>query len=184
MTEYVATCNASSHDTITAGGDGATIELVARSNGNRKMETFLSADKARTFARGILALADGIDGGEEKDEAKPSRPVKVGDRVRVVRNAYDYEDRGYIGRVGTLAFIDTDDQPYRVAFDDYDYWWCAEVELVDEPTALESDAEAPAVDKPAQDRETFIRRAADLASELEIFDDNAVVSMARFLAGE
>jgi hypothetical protein len=249
MSEYVATCTASRHDTITAVGDGTTIELAARSHGERKMETFLSADKARTFARGILALADRIDGGEEKGEAEfsdtppvgtrvrvleasgipaargmlgtvydltdqpgrlkvlmdepwdgfgyhkvyadrweivdePARPVKVGDRVRVVRNAYDYEDRGYVGRVGTLKVIDTDEQPYRVTFDDDDYWWCAEVELVDEAPDAVSAPEAPAVDKPADERETFIRRAADLASELEIFDDNAIVSMARFLAGE
>ncbi|MFI9123828.1 hypothetical protein ACIGW0_31305 [Streptomyces bikiniensis] len=68
---------------------------------------------------------------------------KVGDRVRVVRNAFEYEGDKNVGAVGTLVEIDAHDfqQGYRVVIgnDDEDGWWCAEVEpapvdVVTEPT--------------------------------------------------
>ncbi|MEU1037643.1 hypothetical protein [Streptomyces sp. NPDC005907] len=83
MSEYTAVCNASSRDVIGARIDGDSVELAARSYGEHKMETYLDPTKARTFARGILALADEIDGGE----AKPAdtRP-KVGDKLLVLED--------------------------------------------------------------------------------------------------
>ncbi|MGV9546803.1 hypothetical protein [Streptomyces ardesiacus] len=136
MTEYTATCNASSRDTITARvADGMSVELEARFSGEYKGEAYLTPTKARTFARGILALADEIDGGEAEEAPALRRIPKVGDRVRVVRSAPG--DRGrHEGDVGTLDIVDANDPEltYRVRLTDRTTWWCAEVEPVgDEP---------------------------------------------------
>jgi hypothetical protein len=260
---YRAQCRWEQGDYMTVHGVGSSVQINAYQSNEFTSNAQLDPDDARTFGRGILALADEVDEGEDKpakhdgtlpvgtrvrvlkahglpwatgklgtvyaltdqpgrlkvhvdepsvgfldkfyadrweviDEPAP-RSVKVGDRVRVVRNTFDYEDRSYIGRIGTLKVIDADEQPYKVAFDNGGYWWCAEVELVDEapdavaapePLAdwerdlLECVAEASTADEPADVRETFIRRAAELAVEVGIYDGDAIVSMARFLAGE
>lgn len=243
---YRAQCQHERDDFMNAFVVGTAVHIQAYGEGESASSVSLDASAARTFARGILALAGEIDGGEASkpavrsvkigdrlrvtrdrlevadvrvgdvavvvefvsddesgdfravvdggrwrfgpenignglefvDEApkdeQQTTSVKVGDTVRVVRNAMDYEGLENVGRVGTLTRIDPDDQPYQVRFDD-EYWWCAEVELVDEPTTTEALAD---------DRETFVRRAAQLAHELNIWDGDAVVSMARFLAGE
>ncbi|MYR43117.1 hypothetical protein [Streptomyces sp. SID5910] len=64
MTEYTATCNSRPSDSVTARADGRSVELEMRVSGDYRGEAYLTPDKARTFARGILALADEIDGGE------------------------------------------------------------------------------------------------------------------------
>jgi hypothetical protein len=131
MTEYIAQCAIDGNDTITARRSAERVELAPRSG----PEVYLDTDKARTFARGILALTDEIDGGEVVKIVRSSA-VEVGDRVRVVRNAYSFEGNENVGRVGILKEITPEDaQSHRVSFSDDAYgWWCAEVELVeDEP---------------------------------------------------
>ncbi|MGI5404182.1 hypothetical protein ACQEVG_32970 [Streptomyces sp. CA-135486] len=81
MTEYVAKCWADEADTITASVQGESVELAASSNGLHRMEAYLKSAKTREFARGLLALADEIDGG------KATEPVKVGDTVRVLHDS-------------------------------------------------------------------------------------------------
>jgi hypothetical protein len=54
------------------------------------MDAYVSPASARTFARGILALADEIDGGEVAEApVKPSLP-KVGDRIRILVDGAEY----------------------------------------------------------------------------------------------
>ncbi|MFJ3248374.1 hypothetical protein [Streptomyces sp. NPDC086782] len=134
MTEYDVACSSDSRDILTARIDGGTVELLAERGGLHKMEVYAQPDAARTFARGILALADEIDGGEAP-ELKPCAAPKIGDRVRIMRNSPS-DGGDNVGTVGILAAIDSADTvlPYRVALPGSSYdWWCAEVELVDEP---------------------------------------------------
>ncbi len=80
MTEYTATCAIDEADTITAARYGRRVELEPSGT----TEVYLDPAPARTFARGILALADEIDGGEKAEVKADTRP-KVGDRVRVTK---------------------------------------------------------------------------------------------------
>ncbi|MGW1268151.1 hypothetical protein [Streptomyces sp. NPDC002491] len=134
MTEYTAECRISSFDTMRARiDDGEDVSIDAVKRGDVTMNVFLRPDDARTFARGIIALADEIDGGEAA-EAEPTRAPQAGDRVRVVRNSPRSTDE-HIGECGTLKRVDEFDDrlPYLVDLPTNSYWWCAEVELVDEP---------------------------------------------------
>jgi hypothetical protein len=79
MTLYTATCAIDEDDTVTAMRSENRVELESSS----RASVFLDPGPARTFARGILALADEIDGGEA--EASASLP-KIGTRFRVTRN--------------------------------------------------------------------------------------------------
>ncbi|MBT2412691.1 hypothetical protein J7I94_19350 [Streptomyces sp. ISL-12] len=125
MTQYTATYAIYEADTITAHRYADQVELKP-SGGT---EVYLDPAPARAFARGILALADEIDGGEAP---ALKRIPQVGDRVRVVRNAYSFEGAENVGRVGVLKEVTSEDaQSHRVSFTDDSYgWWCAEVEYV------------------------------------------------------
>ncbi|MDH6625783.1 hypothetical protein M2271_003594 [Streptomyces sp. LBL] len=143
MTEAVtAQCRWASRDYIKAYICGDSVHFDAFSNDKHEADSALRPNEVREFARGILALADEIDGGEAKAEAPKPAP-KVGDRVRVVRNAYVGDGAANVGNVGRLARTDIYDDKcqYRVELDGIG-WWCAEVELVDAP------AEAPADTRP------------------------------------
>ncbi|MFF1684459.1 MULTISPECIES: hypothetical protein [unclassified Streptomyces] len=109
MTEYIATCKTGEDDTITARADGESVELCAERNGRYMMEAYLLPANARIFARGVLALADEIDGGEQPEPA----PVKVGDRVEILPSEHNPST---VGKVGIVDRIDVWDEvlPYRV----------------------------------------------------------------------
>jgi hypothetical protein len=113
---------------------------VTNSGRGRSESTALRPDAARTFARGILALCDEIDGGEAK-EAPLATPVKVGDRVVVTQNGMVYERDENVGREGTLLSIDHADpqQPYKVDVDGDGVWWCKEVA----PVSVSAPAPSP-----------------------------------------
>ncbi len=138
MTEYKAVCSSYNRDTITARCDGDAVELSARFSDTYAGETFLAPNAARTFARGILALADEIDGGEA--EAPTLRRIpQVGDRVRVVR-AFAFEH--YTGREGILTSTTAtfrahagDLHPFVVQFPDGGDLYVAEVEYVEDESA-------------------------------------------------
>lgn len=184
MTEYIAQCRAGQYDKIVARIDGDSVELAATSHGEHQMETYLIPDDARTFARGILALADEVDGGEAKAEpATDSRP-KVGDLLRITK---DYPRHAPVktGDVITVASVDYDD---RYAAEDHvrfladgdkpgDYEWfvpLSAVEPIDEP---ESSA---AVTRPT--REAYLHQAAELLGANPSASD--LIELADYLAGE
>ncbi|MEU3285629.1 hypothetical protein [Streptomyces longwoodensis] len=126
MIEYTATCAIDEDDTVTAMRSENRVELEPSS----RASVFLDPGPARTFARGILALADEIDGGE----AEEARAIRVGDRVEIVRaERWSSAEEGRVGVVGTVD-EDDDHLPYRVV-DEHGVYiaWCAEVRRVDEP---------------------------------------------------
>lgn len=138
MTVYTAECAIDSADTITATRSSNRVELEPSS----RTEVYLDPDDARTFARGILALADEIDGGEAKEEAPaPARAPQIGDKVRILKDDPYTQAGEFVGRTGVLRAVKDGVRtvPYRVRLDDpsgtWDdgSWWVAEVELVDEP---------------------------------------------------
>lgn len=90
MTEYRAECNSRPSDSVTARSSSTSIELQMRVCGEYTGEAYLTPEKARTFARGILALADEIDGGEVQKE--PATSIKIGDRFRLTRRYLEGAD--------------------------------------------------------------------------------------------
>jgi hypothetical protein len=186
MTEHVARCNSGIDDTITARRDSGTVELRAAKHGERVMEAYLYPADARTFARGILALADEVEGGEGEAEPAPVRLPQVGDRVRIVRNGYASEGSEHVGTVGTVKEVDPRSARarYRVSLPDDDYgWYCAEVELVDEApeSAVKSPAE-PATDAPTPSpRARYIDEARALFGDT-YFEADGLIRLAQFLA--
>ncbi|MFC8583198.1 phiSA1p31-related protein [Streptomyces sp. NPDC057217] len=76
-------------------------------------------------------------------KAEPAREIKVGDRVRVVKDDEWTQTGEFVGRLGRVLEIREDGRslPFRVKLDDpsgtWDdgAWWCTEVELVDEAPA-------------------------------------------------
>ncbi|MFB7479513.1 hypothetical protein ACFUEM_08815 [Streptomyces anulatus] len=186
MTEYTAQCRAGRHDKITARIDGDSVELAATSHGAHKMETYLHTDDARTFARGILALADEADGGKvrtrpadvepepladwEKDILEPK--PKVGDRVCILRPEGCYRPE-HTGSLGLLTEIDSTDCPYRVRTDAGDIVWAYTVEP----------ASPSAVAITAPTREAYLHQAADLLGH-NPYSAHDLIKLADYLAGE
>ncbi|WP_405620327.1 hypothetical protein [Streptomyces sp. NBC_00076] len=141
MTEYTLKCESATFDgvdDITASRDGSSVGFVARKRSEFAMDAYVSPNAARAFARGILALADEIDGGEvEAEETTKSAPIKVGDKVQIVRA--EACSSHMAGRTGTVGVVDSDDPhlPYRVVDERGDYIaWAREVRKVDEPATL------------------------------------------------
>ncbi|MFF3140852.1 hypothetical protein ACFVRU_03710 [Streptomyces sp. NPDC057927] len=139
MTEHIAQCRWAPGDRSRAHVVGDAVHLDAVSDGVVQGDASLRADAARTFACGIIALADEIDGGEVVEAPKPRNP-QVGDRVRIVKDDPYTKTGVFVGRTGVVRDVKDGDRtmPYRVRLDDpsntwdEESWWCAEVELVDE----------------------------------------------------
>ncbi|MFF6928310.1 hypothetical protein [Streptomyces californicus] len=186
MTEYIAQCRAGRYDKIVARVDGDSVELAATSHGAHKMETYLDTADARTFARGILALADEVDGGEV-EPAEDSRP-KVGDLLRVTKDyprhapvktgdvitvsVTDYDSPG--GREDHVRFTASGDGPN-------DYQWFVPLSavepVIDEPVAPTTTA----VTTPT--REAHLRLAAELMGD-NPYSARSLIELADYLAGE
>ncbi|GAB1326917.1 hypothetical protein [Streptomyces sennicomposti] len=179
MTTYAAVCHANSRDVIEARVAGDSVELVARSYGERKMETYLDVDKARIFARGILALADEIDGGEQKPA---DDIIKAGDLVRIVyaKNAEDNH-----GKLATV--VSTDDgwqprtgpfHPYLVDVDGVELW-AAEVTRVGDTS--EARVEASADTTASSPRARYVEEAKTLLTGT-LHGPADIIRLAEFLA--
>ncbi|MFJ6636625.1 hypothetical protein ACIQMR_35455 [Streptomyces sp. NPDC091376] len=185
MTEtFRAQCRWEPRDFLKAHVVGDSVHVDTYFGDERVDAVSLSSAKARTFARGLLALADGIDGGEDPElkvqaDDDAAQAIKAGDRVRVL---YERADGANVraGDVFTVRSISphsvyTDRgglQPGEWAFDPN------KVEkVVDEPLKA---ADAPS--SVAPDRVALLEEARRLAGELA--PASAVLEFARFLAGE
>ncbi|MFF1625618.1 hypothetical protein [Streptomyces sp. NPDC058272] len=183
MTEYVAICSSDEDDTITASVDGKAVELLARRGGRHMMETYLPVSDARTFARGILALADEIDGGEVAEEPTVTAKwgaIKPGDKVRILIDTAECADVS-AGDVFTVHKVDE----RCVTVDDTangGHWYFSNtesIELVDDVPAEPTDVPAPA----RSSRAKYVEEAKELLGST-YFDADSLTRLAEFLAGE
>jgi hypothetical protein len=181
MTTYTAQCRHTADERIQAYTNGTSVILDGYNDGECVTAPYLPVEEARTFARGILALCDEVDGGEKPAEevVESVSAIKVGDRVRIVHALYREEHHGKIGVITSTT--DTWEprhdvvHPFRVKVDSDPYdFWAANVELVNEPT-----------DTPSDPRAELITRA-DKVMESTGLDYTAadIIALARFLAGE
>lgn len=183
MTEYTAQCRWAREDRMVARIVGDSVHIDGVSHDTIEANVSLQTAEARTFARGILALADEIDKGEataNEEAPAPARVLQLGDRVRIVRNAFRIEGEKNVGRVGTLSELDPDDrQSHRVSFSgsDDDAWWCAEVELVDEPEPAPADEPTPS----RSSRAKYVEEARELLRGTP-HDASDLTRLAEFLA--
>lgn len=181
---FRAQCNSAGGDYITAEVAGEKVELNAFNHHEYVMNAFVTVDNARTFARGILALADEIDCGEtvaETPTVTETAPLKVGDKLRVTKDDVNFAsvrvgDILTVNSVSGEAFT-TDD---KTGENGGDWYFSAEdigngLERIDEPALTIS-----------PEREALFRRAADLVKAVGARPDDpdAIVRAARFLAGE
>lgn len=141
MTEYTATCTHDSADYLTAKECTTLIKINGYRDRAHVTDVYLSPDDARTFARGILALADGIDGGEAPEPRAP----RIGDRVVIVEDDPHISTGEYIGRTGEVLAVGNVARPgltARVKFPDGHVWWCAKVRVVDDTPTVTTPAPA------------------------------------------
>ncbi|MCY0926268.1 hypothetical protein OTB20_08615 [Streptomyces sp. H27-H1] len=105
---YRAQCRWAKDDYMKALRVGDSVHLDAFDEGDDGASVSLPAADARAFARGILALADEIDGGEAPPAAEATSavdaPIKVGDDVRVLADGAEHADvlRGDVFRVARI----------------------------------------------------------------------------------
>ncbi|MYY03103.1 MULTISPECIES: hypothetical protein [unclassified Streptomyces] len=159
MTEYIAQCRYNRSDTIKARVEDKVVWLEPG-----VANVALTPADARTFARGILALADGVDGGEAETTMFPA----VGDVVRIVcpESACDPE---HVGGIGVLTRTDNTDCKYRVRLPGGEIVWAYEVEAPTKPTPNPSP------------RVAFLEEARRLVGSRDV---PQLLAVARFLAGE
>ncbi|MEU1200170.1 hypothetical protein ABZ446_28645 [Streptomyces sp. NPDC005813] len=195
MTEYTAECAIVSEDTITARQSGSRIELEP----STREGVFLDPAEARTFARGIIALADEIDGGEATVKPAPARTPREDDKVRVVEDDSTNRAGEFVGKVGTLKRIRNDyfRLRYLVEFGDGSgrhgdpvngRWNVADVELVDEPEPALADWERELLEGSADvptpvrsPRAKYIDEARALLGDT-YFEADSLTRLAEFLA--
>ncbi|KDQ65667.1 hypothetical protein [Streptomyces sp. NTK 937] len=158
MTEHKIQCTSGVGDTITACRQGEEIEFVARSLDSFTQSVYPSLADARAFARGILALADEVDGGVAT-AASNTRP-SVGDFVEITEDT----SFGYVGRRGYLRVVDENDPdyPYHVEMGNGESpfgWWTKAVRKVVDPidTAPLADWERDLLDSHATTQESTVR---------------------------
>ncbi|MFF4478733.1 hypothetical protein ACFY1A_17185 [Streptomyces sp. NPDC001520] len=179
MTEYKAVCHVNDRDTVTATIDDAGVLVVSRHRGRYVSDVCLTLEKTREFARGLLALADEIDGGEATADDCAAHDVTAGDRVVIVREWQTGTGRDD-GKSGTLVQMDPEDDnfPYQVQLDSDSRRtvWVHEVqrERAEEP----ADAPAPSV---APERMALLEEARKLVGSSDV---GHLLAVARFLAGE
>ncbi|MEU1254834.1 hypothetical protein ABZ445_16290 [Streptomyces chartreusis] len=203
MEDVKITCEGDDRDYFTAERDGRDIGLKSYHDGDFCISAYASPAKFRTFARGILALADEIDGGEVAEAPKPTRAPVVGDKVRILEDDPGNRTGEFVGLIGTLKVEDPNSfgyTPFLVWFGDGSgehgdringTWYVKRVELVDEPEPLadwERDLldEAPA-DEPAPARSyraKYVEEARELLAPFRTPGVEDVIKLAMWLANE
>ncbi|GGY88988.1 hypothetical protein CP967_31370 [Streptomyces nitrosporeus] len=184
MTEYKIECIGDPRDTLEAFNDGEDIIFFSRHDGSTKVSVYVSPADARTFARGILALADEVDGGEA-EPAPDSRP-RVGDRLRVTKNN-PRSAPAETGDIITVSAVDYDDPNsedcirYLAAGDEPgDYQWFVPLSAV-EPVSDEPESTSETA-KPSRAR--LLEAAMDAMSGSGTYTASDLIELADYLAGE
>jgi hypothetical protein len=185
MTVYTAQCYTDRRDTVTATVDSNAVWLEPSG-----VAVGMQPDDARTFARGILALADEVDEGEKAAESTPAeeptvRGIKVGDKARVLVDGAEGAEvlRGDVFVVsrlsGSTIIVDFEegDRTYK--------WYFREAEslekVTDEPVIDAS--KIVVLDDSAPARAALLSQARDLMSG-EDYTAHDLIALADYLAGE
>ncbi|MGP3750841.1 hypothetical protein [Streptomyces sp. IBSNAI001] len=179
MTEYIAQCRYNRSDTIKARvGD----EVVWLEPGDDNVA--LSPAAARTFARGILTLADEVDGGEApvKTDTRP----KVGDKVRVLE---DSANGATVKRGDILTVLDVNDHEVETEGQGYGGRWYLDHDKVEvaapladwERDMLKEDDTLP---KPTRSRAALLDAATDLMHYSSTYTAHDLITLAEYLAEE
>ncbi|MGW6638519.1 hypothetical protein [Streptomyces cyaneofuscatus] len=177
MTENMIECASGVGDTIDVQeSDSGGLRFVARRHGDFKSDLFASRADARTFARGILALADEVDGGDATVEPAPAVKIgdpqmpTVGDRVRVLTDDANHAEVA-MGDVFTVTSIGRSDFLTDAGW----YFRTEDVEILPaEPTTA-------TVTRPT--REAYLHRAAELLGATRT-TASELIRLADYMAGE
>jgi hypothetical protein len=183
MTVYTARCYTDRRDTVTATVDSNAVWLEPSG-----VAVGMQPDDARTFARGILALADEVDGGETAEATPAEEPtvrgIKVGDKVRIlVDGAEDAEVS--VGDILTVVRV----HGVVIIVDDYvngGYWYFREAESLEKVTGepVIDTSKIVVLDDSAPTRAAFLEQAMDLMSGSQTYTAVDLTELADYLAGE
>jgi hypothetical protein len=182
-TQHTAQCRHDDGQRLTAYHNGTSVIVEAFADDEMATEPFLTPADARTFARGILALADEVDGGEKAADPKPA--IKVGDRVRIITAG----SRGARVRAGEIYTVrDVADYDIRVAGAGANGLWYLnpdDVERVDDEPVIDASKIVALDDSaPTRSRAALLEQAADLMINSQTYTAFDLTELADYLAGE
>jgi hypothetical protein len=176
MTEHIAQCRYDADQRVKAGQNGTSVIFTAYAEGSAVSDPFLTPADARTFARGILALADEVDGGEVAEMST----VKVGDSVRVMTDGANFADVK-AGDVFTVRGLDAAD-PGDI---DAGGWIFrpTDVEKINDKPVIDM-SKVVALDDSAPSRAALLEQAMDLMSGSQTYTATDLTELADYLAEE
>ncbi|MCQ6554742.1 hypothetical protein NPS70_16275 [Streptomyces sp. C10-9-1] len=184
-------CNLRAGDYLWAERSHDEVFIKAFDSREYVVGVLVAPAELRTFARGLLALANATDGGEEDAPEEQVTPaIKVGDRVRVVKDDSRFRTGEFVDKSGIL--MEADGTSFLIKFGDgtaehgdpdNGTWWVEEVELIESAGA--DAACAPVVapdDAPSSPRASLLDKACEYLPKGASGAD--LVAVARFLEGE
>lgn len=173
MTIHTLECRHANRDYLTAQRDGLSTSVIiaASFDDGEQGAVYAEVAEARAFARGILALADEIDGGEAV--ASDGGAPKVGDDVLITKEFPDGTG-SYTGSTGQLLSVNPSDGRFPYEVDVQGYGPCAAHAVRKAPETPKSFATPRSIALLAEAR-AMLSSAAPMES---------VVHLARFLGGE
>ncbi|WP_228973442.1 hypothetical protein [Streptomyces sp. DH12] len=199
MSKHTATCKYDAGDTIAANVANHDVRLLVRSTSDETAHIYLSPADARDFARGILVVADEVEGrgqktGEERTTTSPMS-VNIGDRLRVTRDCLESaavrvgDVVTVTGRYGSAFHTDDAEHPGMARWHFSTANLGDGLEFVDDPESSEAapnPASGPTADEPVPDvlasRLEALRAAREFAGPRA--DSDSVLEYARYLTGE
>jgi hypothetical protein len=192
MTVYTAQCRHDADQSLKASQNGVSVIFDAYADDENVTSPYLSPADARTFARGILALADEVDGGEKAEVTTGLMP-KLGDKFRLTRHSLNFAGVS-VGDVVTVtelhpAVHEGHIDGFRVRGDDDRNWWF-DVDHIG--NGLEATTGEPVIDTskivvlddPAPSRAALLEQAADLMINSQTYTATDLTELADYLAGE
>lgn len=165
MTKYTENCTVATADDITAQVWDGRVDLTSRVDGGES-SVYLAPSAARRWARGVLTLADQIEG------VKDANTIEAGDRIRVL---VDNASGSPLMRGTAHTVSEIEGSTVRVPGGGARGMWHLDSDDVEKVTE-----DAPTLVIP--EREALLTRAKELVGEFA--DQSDVIATARFLAGE
>jgi hypothetical protein len=157
-TQYVGQCRYDEGQRLQACINGASVVVEAFAGDEQVTEPFLTPADARAFARGILALADEVDGGEVVATEPADEPT--------VRDVTEYDIRVDGDGANGLWYLNPDD-----------------VEKVDDEPVIAA-SKIVVLDDSAPSRAALLEQAMDLMSGSQTYTATDLTELADYLAEE